>query len=209
MAQQLTEVGAEIAAILLAAGESTRMVETKALLDWYGMPLVRYQIEQLSAAGVSEVVVVLGHRADELQRAIDEMDALPRVHTAVNSDYRQGKTTSIKTGLRNLRGAAKGVIHLAADQPRPAAVLQRLVDEHLKGGNLISIPSHGGKHGHPPLFDASLIPELLEITEAKMGVREVIERHRDAVRGVSMESAVVLTNLNTREDYEAAKQAFG
>ena len=199
----------EIAAILLAAGESTRMAEPKPLLEWRGVPLLRYQIDQLCETSVREIVVVLGHRASELLPLTQGLAEASRVRTVVNPDYRQGKTTSIKAGLRSLRGGATAVLQLAVDQPRPAQVLQRLLDEHARGGHLISVPSHEGKHGHPPLFDGSLLPELMEISEEHQGVREVIERHLDELREVPMESPIVLTNLNTAEDYRRARELFG
>lgn len=208
MAQDLI-TRTSVAAILLAAGESTRMAETKALLPWQGVPLVRYQVEQLSGAGASEVVIVLGHKANELQKALDEGELPSYAHTVVNKDYRQGKTTSIKAGLRSIREPYRGVVQLAVDQPRPGSVLRRLIEAHLAGGNMISIPSHEGKLGHPPIFDAALVTELLEITEEKEGIREIIERHRQRVREVPIESAVVLTNLNTKEEYQSARRVFG
>ena len=185
------------------------MVEPKPLLEWQGVPLLRYQTEQLCETSVHEIVVVLGNRASELLPLTQGRAEASRVHTVVNPDYRQGKTTSIKAGLRDLRWAPKGVLILAVDQPRSAEVLQRLLDEHIRGGHLISIPSHEGRHGHPPLFDGSLLPELMRISEEHQGVREVIERHRDQLREVPMESPIVLTNLNTVEEYRRARELFG
>ena len=184
------------------------MAEAKPLLEWKGLPLLQYQIKQLCGTSVSEVVVVLGHRAEELLPLVEEMGKPSRVRAVVNPDYRQGKTTSIKTGLRSLRGGATAVLQLAADQPRPAQLLQRLMDEHIRGGHLISVPSYQDKQGHPPLFDGSLLPELMGISEERQGVREVIERHRDRLHDVAMDSPIVLTNLNTAEEYRRAKELF-
>ncbi len=197
-----------VAALLLAAGESSRMEQPKPLLEWCGLPLLQYQIKQLLETSVSEIVVVLGHRAAELLPLTEGLADTSRLHPVINPDYQQGKTTSIKAGLRGLASNPTAVMQLAVDQPRPSHLLQQLVDEHLHGGSLISVPSHEGKHGHPPLFDASLVPELLEIAEERLGIREVIERHRDALRDVPMASAIVLTNLNTPEDYRRAKELF-
>ena len=198
-----------IAAVLLAAGESSRMGHPKQLLMWRGMPLIQYQVRQLLAAGVHEAGVGIGHRASEMRALVEQMGQPERVHVALNRRYRQGKTTSIKAGLRALRQPPRAVMVLAVDQPRPAAVLKRLVEAHLAAGHLISIPSHAGRHGPPPLFDGSLIPELLRISEERQGVREVIERHRDALRDVPMDTRLVLTNLNTEEDYQRALELFG
>ncbi|MCH8191217.1 MAG: nucleotidyltransferase family protein [Chloroflexi bacterium] len=196
---------AGIGAVLLAAGESTRMGRPKQLLEWAGRPLVQYQVQELQATSAQEIVVVLGHEADLLEPLVEEVMKSPRTHAVINPDYRQGKTTSIKTGLRNLRTAVGGVMLLAVDQPRPRHILQRLIDAHLTDETLVSVPTCGGKHGHPPLFHASLLGELLAITEERQGIREVIERHRDGLRAVAFDSPLVLTNINTPDDYRRAR----
>ena len=193
------------AAILLAAGESTRMGQPKQWLDWHGMPLLQYQIMQLCETSLQEIVVVLGHRAAESIPIVEEIGELPRVRAVINLDYRQGKTTSIKLGLNNLRWTANAVLLLAMDQPRPSQVLQHILDMHAYKSKLISIPSYMGKHGHPPVFDSSLVPELMAISEKRHGIREVIEKHRDQLQEIPLDSPVVRNDMNTPEDYRRAK----
>ena len=84
-----------ISAILTAAGESRRMGRPKPLLPWRGTTLVEHQIDALFKGGVSEVVVVVGHEADAVAAQVSCTGA----RCAVNPDYLQGKTTSIKAGL--------------------------------------------------------------------------------------------------------------
>ena len=191
------------AGVLLAAGESSRMGRPKQTLDWLGEPLVVYQTRQLLEAGVGQAIVVLGHEAEAVRPLVEVVDD-PRLTIVVNPDYSEGKTTSIKAGLRAMERGAASVLLLAADQPRPAALLRGLAEAHREREALISIPAHRGKHGHPPIFDAALLPELLDITEEGRGVREVIQRHSGAIHEVEVDDPLVLTNLNTREDYERA-----
>lgn len=194
---------AACAGVLLAAGESSRMGRPKQTLDWLGEPLVVYQTRQLLEADVGQAIVVLGHEADAVRPLVERVED-SRLTIVVNADYLEGKTSSIKAGLRAVGSGAASIMLLAADQPRPAALLRRLAESHAERGALISIPAHGGKHGHPPIFDASLLPELLDITEEGRGIREVIQRHSGAIHEVAVEDPLVLTNLNTREDYERA-----
>ena len=133
------------------------MDRPKQLLDWHGVPLVQYQVRQLEETSAGEIVVVLGHEAERIRPLVAEAQD-SRVRVVVNEEFRQGKTTSIKAGLRALRGAPDVVMLLAIDQPRPAAILQRLVEGHREGGNLISVPSHRGQHGHPPVFSGRSCP---------------------------------------------------
>ena len=123
-------------AILLAAGVSRRMGTLKALLDWQGRFLIIHQIVALREAGADEVVVVLGHRADELQARIgvnSDVYALGNVRCVVNPDYAQGKTTSIKTGLRAISAAddsAGPILFLNVDQPRSPGIVRRVLEAH-------------------------------------------------------------------------------
>ena len=107
------------------------MGQLKALLDWQGRPLIIHQIVALREAGADEVIVVLGHRADELQARVGanrDVYNLGKVRCVVNEDYAQGKTTSIKTGLWALGPSAKpdaAILMLNVDQPRSARIIKR------------------------------------------------------------------------------------
>ena len=204
-----SSVSERVAAILLAAGESTRMVEPKQLLEWKGVPLIQYQVKQLCDTPAQEIVVVLGHKAEEFLPLVEHLGGPPRVRSVVNPDYAVGKTTSIKAGLSGLQWGPMAVMLLAVDQPRPGWLLRRLLEEHLQKRNIISVPSYRGKHGHPPVFDGSLIPELMAISEERQGIREVIERHREELRDVPVEAPIALSNLNTLEDYRRARKLAG
>ena len=189
-----------ITAVLLAAGESRRMGELKALLPWQGQSLLAHQVSELAAAGVDRIMVVLGHRHEELS---PELEAQPRVEWVVNHDYLQGKTTSIKAGLGALSHLPETLILLNVDQPRHADTIAYLVRQHRAGQSLITIPTHRGKGGHPIIFDGSLLSELGRISEANQGIREVVHRHGEGVRRVEIDSPEVLWDLNTPEQYHA------
>ncbi|MBI3953351.1 MAG: nucleotidyltransferase family protein [Chloroflexi bacterium] len=192
------------AAVLLAAGESTRMGELKALLPWKGSTLLEYQVGQLLRTSLAEVVVVLGHRAQELRPLLPRRE--PRLRAIFNRRYRRGKSTSVVAGLKALRPGWSFVLILGVDQPRPAWVLERLLRAHRDEGARLTLPSHGGRRGHPPLFAAALGPDLLAITEESQGLREVVQRHKRDIQQVKLGTPLVLVNLNTREDYDRARR---
>src|SRR5438105_172394 len=110
-----------IVGLLLAAGESTRMGQLKALLPWGKATLLEYAAAQLMAA-VDETVVVLGHRADELAPLVPSH--------VVNHRYREGRSTSVEAGMRAVQPEAEAVLVANVDQPRPTAVLRQLVVAH-------------------------------------------------------------------------------
>ena len=194
-----------VSAILTAAGESTRMGRPKPLLEWRGTTLVDYQLRALLDGGASEVVVVLGHRSREVQSYIRESGT-----TAVmNPDYRRGKSTSVKSGLRSVDPSADAVLLLAVDQPRTDAIIRTVIDAHAEADALITSPRYQGHGGHPLVFSASLKGELERISEDRQGIREVFQAHRHEVNEVEIDDPMIRLDLNTREEYEQALERYG
>ncbi len=191
----------DTAALLLAAGESRRMGVTKALLPWKGVPLLDHQITALGRAGIDTVIVVLGHHADDLEAVIGSR---PGVTAVVNSDYAQGKTTSIKAGLRALPdGLTSSIVILNVDQPRESATIQTLLRRHREAQALITIPTYQGKGGHPIVVDYSLLDDLLAVDEDTQGLKALVRRNEDRSQRIEM-AADVLWDLNTPEEYQQA-----
>ena len=196
---------AGISAILTAAGESTRMGQHKALLPWSGSTLVEYQTRSLTAGGAAEVVVVLGHMADLIAPYVTG----PTVRYVVNPHYREGKATSIKSGLWAIDPDAEGILLLAVDQPRPAEVISAILRSHVDSSALITSPRFRGRGGHPLLFSACLRVELEAISEETQGIREVFRRHPGRVNEVEFDDPIVRLDLNTMEEYEEARARLG
>ena len=177
----------------------------KALLDWAGRPLIIHQIVALRQAGADEVVVVLGHRGDELQARIganrDVYDT-GNVRLAHNSDYALGKTTSIKVGLQAIDpdpDRPGDILMLNVDQPRSASVIRQVLDAHHRGsGALITIPTHQGKGGHPIAVKRSLLPELLAIDETTQGMRAVTQRHAESTQRIELGAPELLWGQHAR-----------
>jgi molybdenum cofactor cytidylyltransferase len=195
--------GMRVAAVLLAAGESTRMGEPKALLPWINdEPLVSYQLHALKKAGYEPIVVVLGHDPYAIDAALPD-DV--RVWAVVNDRYKMGRTTSIVTGAVHVATPeTDGLLIISVDQPRSVAMLRTLREAWEREQPYIAIPSLNGKGGHPPLFDGGLIPELLQVSEEEEGLRQVMRNFADQRLFVDVDDPLTLTNLNTHEDYEAA-----
>lgn len=190
-----------ISAVLLAAGESTRMGKLKALLPWRDVTLLEHQVATLLHAGVQEVIVVLGYKAETLRPLVERY---PQAKPVLNLRYRTGKSSSVRAGLRQVSPGADAVLVLAVDQPRDHEVVRGVIEAHRSSRTLITYPAHAGKGGHPIIFSASLLPEMLRVSEAKQGLREVVERHRSRVHKVELGTSEVLLDLNRPEDYERA-----
>ncbi len=193
-----------IAAILLAGGESSRMGTAKPLLEWGGNTLIEYQLAQLKEPPVDRLVVVLGHRADEVLPYVRGIG----VQALINELYAEGRASSLRLGAAALPDDTTAVLVLSVDQPRPHDVIARLVDTHRRSGSLITVPTYDKKRGHPPLLDGSLLPELREVNEATQGLRAVIERHAADVNGLPFETSAVLLDLNRPQEYQKARASY-
>ncbi len=192
-----------IAAILLAAGESTRMGRLKQLLPWDGVPLVAWQASQLGQAGAEEIVVVLGHEAEQIRPAVPA-----QARVVVNEAYRQGRATSLRRGAEAVPDDAEAVLVLSVDQPRPAWLSQRLIQAWCETRSVIMSPEFSRGFGHPILLDGSLLPELREVSDETLGLRAVIDRHVDQAESVAIANDAIDVDLNTPSDYEAALAAY-
>ena len=197
-------------AILLAAGASTRMGQPKALLPWHGRPLIQHQTNALLQGGANRVIAVLGHRANELQPLVE---GRPNITCALNPNYQQGKTTSIKAALTTLESltqtqpAPDEILLLNVDQPRPPAIIAQILQSHRAANQPITVPQHQGKGGHPIILTAHLIPQLRQITEETQGLKALIRRHPQTINRPSMDNPDILLDLNTPEQYHAAVAA--
>ena len=181
------------------------MGRLKALLPWQGLTLVEYQIDSLHRSGVADVVLVTGHMGDEVGAVVQKKLG---VNVAYNPDYRQGKTTSIKTGLRHISQSAKAILVVAVDQPRPVGILEAVVKAHMDGFGLITCPAYRGHMGHPLIFSSKILPELMAITEEFEGLRDVTLRYTSETHIVEIDNPIVTVDLNSPEDLLEAHRLF-
>jgi molybdenum cofactor cytidylyltransferase len=192
-----------IAAIVLAAGASTRMGRQKLTLPMAGgRPLVRLAVEQVLAAELDEVVVVVGGDADAVAAALA---TLP-VRVVVNPRYAEGQSTSLRVGLDALRPGTDAAVVALGDQPLPDPdVIRRLVAAFRTTGRPIAVPVYRDGRGNPVLFGATLFGELRGVT-GDQGGRGVITRDPARVAEVPVDMAMP-ADIDTPEDYEAARGA--
>jgi molybdenum cofactor cytidylyltransferase len=195
---------ARIAALILAAGESTRMGRLKQLLPWAGLTLVDWQVAQMREAGVDDVVVVLGHDAEAVRAAMQSPDA----RVVVNEGYREGRASSLRAGAEALDEGISAVLVLSVDQPRPAWLSRRLIDRWRETHAPIVSPRFSRRFGHPVLLDGALLPELRAVDEASLGLRAVIQRHSANADAVAIANDAIDVDLNTPADYATALQSF-
>ncbi len=188
-----------VAALILAAGESTRMGRPKPLLPWAGTTLLAWQVEQMREAGAREVIVVLGHQAKTA------MAAVPATARAVtNERYAEGRASSLRCGSAALGSETECVLILGVDQPRPAWLARRLIEAWRGSHAAVVVPAHVGRRGHPVLVDRALIGELRDAREETLGLRAVLQRHEGETIVLETPNDVINVDLNTPAEYEKA-----
>jgi molybdenum cofactor cytidylyltransferase len=188
-----------LSAILLAAGESKRMGEPKQLMPLGSSTLVGQAIDNLLNASVDETIVVVGHKAEEITKAI----ATKPVKIMLNPNYRQGMSTSIIAGLILVDPKSQAVMLALGDQPLVASqTINQLIEAFNNQNKGIAVPTHQGKRGHPIIFAIRYKPELMEL-EGDIGGREILQRHPEDILEVAVDSESVITDINTQEDYQS------
>ena len=187
-----------ISAILLAAGESRRMRQFKQLLLLGEKTFVEHCVENLLASRVDEIIVVTGHRESEVRAAV----ATRTVRFVHNTGYRAGMASSIKCGVRAVPDGSRACLIALVDQPQIGPnVIDQLIDVYENARPRITIPTFGGKGGHPIILDLSLKQEILEMDQS-IGLRQVISAHSSEIARVEVFSPDVVEDCDLPEDYD-------
>ena len=187
-----------IVAVVLSAGESSRMGTPKALLPVDGQTFIERIVTALKKTTVSAIVVVLGHHLEEIRQKVAQLS----VTMVVNQNYRSGQLSSLQAAIRSLEGKNVDAIlvHLV-DHP---FLDSRLVDEMIKrfyeSKKMIVVPLYKGRRGHPVLFSSKLFPELLA-APLEVGAKEVVHAHRGDTLEIQASDEGVTIDIDTPEEY--------
>ncbi len=199
----------QIAAVILAAGGSTRFGQPKQLLDWGGVPLLAHIADVAISSGLAPVIVVLGCQAEAIRAALDT--AVNRrcwgsVQAVVNWRWEEGLSSSVQVGLAALPPETWAAVFLQCDQPLVTAdLLRALVARFEETGAPIVHPTHAGQRGTPTLFAYRLFPELAAVSGDEGG-RSLIIRYTKEVATVEVADPDVLADVDTLADYERLRK---
>lgn len=191
------------AAIVLAAGDSSRMGKPKALLDWDGRPMVEHVLDIARESGCTKLFVVVGKDGDPIRAGAN----LEGVTVLENKNPDQGQISSIQLGMANLDFSTDCSIVWPVDCPlvEPGDV-RALIDTYAASrASLMRIfmPTHKGERGHPMLVDIGFRQPFLDLPEGETA-RKVIDDNHTQVREVPTDNAGVLVDVDTPEEHEAA-----
>jgi molybdenum cofactor cytidylyltransferase len=195
----------KIAAIVLAAGRSSRMgAANKLLTDIDGTPMVRRAVEAATDSSAKPVIVVTGNEQGKVQAAL-RGSKVTFVH---NSRFANGMSTSLQVGLAALPANVDGALVCLGDMPLVnAAALDRLIAAfNPLEGRAICVPTWNGKRGNPVLWDRRFFAAMADIA-GDVGAKHLIGEHADLVAEVAMSDDAVLTDIDTPEALAALRQA--
>jgi molybdenum cofactor cytidylyltransferase len=205
MDEPVFELQKRVAAVVLAAGLSTRMGQSKALLAWDGRTVIEAIVARLLAARLSEIVVVSGYRGDDVTRVLAKLP----VQIVHNPAYAQGEMlSSLQVGLRALSDSAAACLVVMGDQPSlDGRVVERVLAAYVEDRGEIVVPVYHGARGHPVLIDRRFWPELLALESG--APRDVIGRYPEQTALVDVNTDSILRDIDTPEQYRRERFLAG
>jgi molybdenum cofactor cytidylyltransferase len=187
-----------VAAVVLAAGMSRRMGTPKQLLRSGGETILERTLKNVRASKVSEIVLVLGHAADDVQKTI----ATQGLKVVINPEYQQGMGSSLRSGLAAVDDETKAAIIVLADQPWVRAeTLNRLIECHRERKPQIIVPTYRGFRGNPVLLDRSVFAEA-QALNGDVGCRAIFGDHTEGIVKLRVDDPGILLDIDSRDDLE-------
>jgi molybdenum cofactor cytidylyltransferase len=195
---------AQVSAVILAAGTSTRMGRAKQLLPLDGTTVLARTIDNVRSAGLVEMVLVLGASAEVIRRRLPQA-LLEGLKVVVNQAYGQGMASSLREGLAALDPQTGAALIILGDQPFiQTQTLHQIIAGYHRSAAQIVIPTLQGQRGNPVLLSRSVFPEVMAL-EGDTGCRAIFPNHLDAILKVEVEDPGILLDLDNQEDYDRLK----
>ncbi len=186
-----------ITAIILAAGESKRMGQPKMLLPWGKSTVLQTVISTFQAAGIKDILVVTGGAHERVAALIGKT-----VQIIINKEYSHGEMlSSLQVGLAVKKQESHAALIGLGDQPQvQKRTVQRILQEYRETNAPIIVPSYQMHRGHPWLVVQEFWDEILQMQPPE-SPREFLNRHEKDIHYVEIDSASILQDLDTPDDY--------
>ena len=170
----------------------------KPLLPFGDKTVIEQCIANFAGAGINNITVVLGHRADEIREQLKDYN----VRFAVNPYPDSEMSVSIARGVEQVDEQAKAIVIALVDHPAvPSNITSFLIDEWRKGDGKLFQPEYEGRGGHPVLIDLAYRDELLSL-DPQLGLRAFFDNHLAERRRLPVNSPYVARDMDTWEDYQ-------
>ncbi len=191
----------KIAGVILAAGDSRRMGQPKALLTLKGKTFLTTIINNLSEAEFNPVVVVLGNNYGVVKANLSVTDEIVLLK---NPNPADGQLSSLQYAIKNLPPDCCGLVQALVDHPRVASSTYDLIYKYSqKSSDKIIIPAFKKRRGHPVYFGKNYFSDLLN-APLSCGARYVVEKYSEQVQTFEVEDEGVIIDIDTPEEYRAS-----
>lgn len=192
------------AAVVLAAGLSSRMGTPKQLLPFGKSTVLGSVIENLQTARVDRIIIVLGHEAEKVRESVKNAN----VEFVLNLDYVLGMFSSVQAGLRALTPETDVFLICLGDQPSiRGETIRSLIDKFPNCGKGIGIPFTQNDQGHPLFVSGKYLNEL-QLMASTLTLKHFLSAHSSDIAQLPVEDAAILRDIDTRADYETERRRY-
>jgi molybdenum cofactor cytidylyltransferase len=188
-----------ISAILLAAGQSKRMNgENKLTKEIQGIPLIKLSVKNILASSINELIIVLGHQKEIIEKLIDKNK---KIKFVFNKNFESGMASSIKTGLNHLSEKTEAFFICLADMPMVNHdIYNQLIKS--KDNKEIIVPTYKGQQGNPVLFYKSMKEKVLDI-KGDVGAKKILELNKDKILNLVINDQSITKGFDTQDNFNS------
>jgi len=167
-----------------------------------GVRFVEKIVSALKSTDVGNIIVVLGHNAEEMRQKISDLP----VTILINHDYKQGQLSSLQVAISHLESSSEGspvdgiLVHLVDHPYISTTLVDLMIKRFYETKKLIVVPRFQGRRGHPVIFARALFSELLAAGPGQ-GAKPVVHAHRDDTLEIDTKDEGVLIDIDTPEEY--------
>ena len=186
-----------IAAILLAAGQSKRMIdENKLSKKFQNTPLINHSIKNILLSNIDELIIVLGHEKELIHNLVEKNNKIKIIY---NKNFENGMASSIKVGLNHLSKKTESFFICLADMPMiNKKIYNQLISQRNKKD--IIVPTYNNIQGNPVLFSKSMKSSIMSV-KGDFGAKKILEQNKDKILKLKINDVNITKDFNTKNDF--------
>ena len=190
-----------ITAILLAAGQSKRLVnQNKLIKNYKRKPLINHVVQSIIKSKIEKLIIVLGFEYLKVKKKVNKNK---KIQFVINHNYKKGISSSIKCGLKKISNKNYGFIIVQADMPKISKnIFNKLHTEIKTNKKEIFVPRKNNKIGNPIGFKISMINKLKKIYGNK-GAKFIIKRNRPKIKYIRTKSLGIFKDIDLIKDFNS------
>ena len=188
-----------ISAILLAAGQSKRMIdENKLTKKFKDIPLIKHSVNNILSSDIDELIVVLGYQKKIIQNIINKNN---KIKFVINKNFTNGMSTSIKTGLDNLSENSEAFFICLGDMPLVNKKIYNLLI-HSRNDNDIVVPTYKNKQANPVLFSKFMKTSIMSVS-GDFGAKKILKQNKNKILSIKIDDISITKDFNIKDDFNS------